>query len=78
MVGDNRAKDGGTARAAGCLWAWAEYGTYLSLEYRERLDVISPRSVTRRHFAEPGDPALDPDWALSNFMQVSGIVAAAQ
>jgi len=75
MVGDNRAKDGGTARAAGCLWAWAEYGTYLSLEYRERLDVISPRSVTRRHFAEPGDPALDPDWALSNFMQVSGIVA---
>ncbi len=74
MVGDNRAKDGGTARAAGCLWAWAEYGTYLSREYRERLDVISPRSVTRRHFAEPGDPALDPDWALSNFMQVVGIV----
>jgi len=75
MVGDNRAKDGGTARAADCLWAWAEYGTYLSLEYRERLDIISPRSVTRRHFADPGDPALDPDWAISSFLQVSRIVA---
>jgi len=75
VVGDNRAKDGGTARAAGCAWAWAEYGTYLSLEYRERLDVISPRSVTRRHFAEPGDPALEPDWSISNFAQVLRIVA---
>ena len=74
VVGDNRAKDGGTACAAGCCWAWAEYGTYLSIEYRERLDVISPRSVTRRHFAEPGDQALEPDWAISNFMQVSRIV----
>ena len=75
VVGDNRAKDGGTARAAGCRWAWAEYGTYLSIEYRERLDVISPRSVTRRHFAEPGDADLEPDWAISNFAQISRIVA---
>ncbi len=75
VVGDNRAKDGGTARAAGCLWAWAEYGTYLSIEYRERLDVISARSVTRKHFAEPGDPALEPDWAISNFHQVARIVS---
>ncbi len=75
MVGDNRGKDGGSARAAGCRWVWAEYGTYVPLEYRERLDILSARSVTHRHFAEPGDPALEPDWAISNFLQVARIVS---
>ncbi len=78
VVGDNRWKDGGSARAVGCPWAWAEYGTYLSLEYRERLDTISARSATRRHLAGPeggGAPA-DPDFALSNFAQVAGVVQA--
>ena len=77
VIGDNRAKDGGTARAAGCRWAWAEYGTYLSLEYRERLDIMSARSVTRRHLAEPGEALIEPDWAISNFRQVARIIAAA-
>ncbi|HUB06759.1 MAG TPA: HAD family hydrolase [Myxococcales bacterium] len=78
VVGDNRAKDGGMARNAGCRWAWAEYGTYLSLEYRERLDTISARSATRRHLSEnePGKPLPDPDFVLSNFAQVAGIVQA--
>jgi FMN phosphatase YigB (HAD superfamily) len=78
VVGDNRGKDGGMARAAGCRWAWAEYGTYLSLEYRERLDTISARSATRRHLSldEPGKPLPDPDFVLSNFSQVAGIVQA--
>jgi phosphoglycolate phosphatase len=76
VVGDNRNKDGGMARAAGCRWAWAEYGTYLSLEYRERLDTISARSATRRHISsdEPGKVLPDPDYVLSNFAQVAGIV----
>ncbi|MHB1844662.1 MAG: HAD family hydrolase [Deltaproteobacteria bacterium] len=78
VVGDNRWKDGGAARAAGCAWAWAEYGTYLSLEYRERLDTISARSATRRHLAGPetGVALPEPDFALSNFSQVVGVVQA--
>ncbi len=78
VVGDNRHKDGGMARGAGCRWAWAEYGTYLSREYRERLDTISARSATRRHlFAEDdGAPPPEPDFVLSNFKQVPGLVEA--
>jgi FMN phosphatase YigB (HAD superfamily) len=75
VVGDNLAKDGGTARAAGCRFAWAEYGTYISLEYRERLDVISAQAVTRRHLAGPEDPKMEPDWAISNFRRVVELVA---
>jgi phosphoglycolate phosphatase len=76
LVGDNRGKDGGAARAAGVRFAWAEYGTYLSLEYRERLDVISARGVTRKHLseAEPGEDPIVPDFTLSNFGQVAQVV----
>ncbi len=74
VVGDNLAKDGGTAKAAGCKFIWAEYGTYLSLEYRERLDILSARAVTRRHLASPDDPKLEPDWSISNFKQVVELV----
>jgi FMN phosphatase YigB (HAD superfamily) len=76
LVGDNRGKDGGTSRAAGIPFAWAEYGTYLSLEYRERLDVISARGVTRKHLSEsePGEELLIPDFTLSNFRQVAQVV----
>jgi FMN phosphatase YigB (HAD superfamily) len=75
LVGDNRGKDGGAARAVGIPFAWAEYGTYLSLEYRERLDVISARGVTRKHLseAEPGEELLVPDYTLSNFRQVAQV-----
>ncbi len=78
VVGDNRKKDGGSARAAGCRWAWAEYGTYLSREYRERLDTFSARSATRRHLSldEDGTPPPVPDFVLSNYGQVAGVVAS--
>ena len=73
VVGDSLRKDVGLARAAGCLDCWAEYGTYVSAEYRERLDVISAPSVTARHAAGllEGD-RVDPQAShvLSNFAQV--------
>jgi FMN phosphatase YigB (HAD superfamily) len=49
VVGDSLRKDVAVARQVGALDAWAEYGTYVSLEYRERLDVISAPAITRRH-----------------------------
>jgi phosphoglycolate phosphatase len=47
---------------------WAEYGTYVSSEYRERLAVISAKAVTQRHVAEE-TPARWP-LAISSFTQV--------
>ena len=77
VVGDNLAKDGGTARAAGCRFVWAEYGTYIPREYRERLDVLSARTVTRRHLAGPEDPKFEPDWSISNFRYVADLATKA-
>jgi phosphoglycolate phosphatase len=67
-VGDNVKKDMPVARACGALGVWAEYGTYVSSEYRARLDVISAKAVTRRHVAEE-TPARWP-LAISSFTQV--------
>ena len=71
-VGDNPKKDMPLAQACGALGVWAEYGTYVSEEYRERLAVISAQAVTRRHVAEES-PAR---WALaiSSFTQVLEIL----
>jgi FMN phosphatase YigB (HAD superfamily) len=70
-VGDNPAKDMPVAQACGALGVWAEYGTYVSAEYRERLAVISAQAVTRRHVAEePGRRALRWPLAISSFRQV--------
>ncbi len=41
-VGDNVKKDMALARAVGVDGAWAEYGTYVSTEYRERLPSSPP------------------------------------
>ena len=49
LVGDSLTKDVALAQASGALDVWAEYGTYVSVEYRERLAVISAASATRRH-----------------------------
>lgn len=49
VIGDSKHKDVAVARQVGARALWAEYGTYVSLEYRDRLDVISAPSVTRRH-----------------------------
>ncbi|MFZ5442566.1 MAG: HAD family hydrolase [Myxococcota bacterium] len=78
VVGDSVKKDIAVARELGCHDAWAEYGTYVSHEYRERLDIISSPAITRRHAAhvfENGQQQdLRPTRALSNFSQVLELV----
>jgi phosphoglycolate phosphatase len=83
-VGDNPLKDLPAAEAAEVLGVWAEYGTYVSAEYRERLNVISAKSVTRRHVSdEPADAArghAPPRWplAISSFAQVLDVADGAR
>ncbi len=77
VVGDSVKKDIAVAQTLGCHDVWAEYGTYCSLEYRERLDIISSAAITRRHAAhvfESGQQQLAPTRSISNFNQVLGIV----
>lgn len=79
VVGDSVKKDIAIAQAVGCHDAWSEYGTYVSKEYRERLDIISSPAITRRHAAhvlESGVQAVKPTRALSNFAQVLELVDA--
>jgi phosphoglycolate phosphatase len=74
-VGDNVKKDMALAQAAGVTGVWAEYGTYVSTEYRERLSVISAKAVSQRHVADEAQgrwPA-----AISSFAQVPGLVRGA-
>ena len=75
FVGDNPAKDMPVARACGALGVWAEYGTYVSAEYRERLAVISARAVTERHVSEEQARG-KPRWslAISSFRQVLDVL----
>ena len=72
-VGDNVKKDMPVARACGAVGVWAEYGTYIPGEYRERLAIISARAVTARHVADPGHER----WPLSisSFTQVKDVVS---
>jgi phosphoglycolate phosphatase len=80
VVGDSIKKDIAIAQELGCHHAWAEYGTYVSLEYRERLDIISSPAITRRHAAHVFESAaqqqaqLAPSHTLSNFSQVLGLI----
>lgn len=77
MIGDSVKKDVAVAQLLGCHDAWAEYGTYVSLEYRERLDIISSPAITRRHAAhvfEGGAQQLVPTHTLSNFGQILKLV----
>jgi phosphoglycolate phosphatase len=75
-VGDNVKKDMPVARACRAVGVWAEYGTYVSGEYRERLAIISAKSVTRRHVAEE-TPQRWP-LSISSFAQVLEIVDGAR
>jgi phosphoglycolate phosphatase len=52
FVGDSIVKDIPLAQAVGALDAWAEYGTYVSAEYKERLAVISAASAMRRNLQQ--------------------------
>ena len=75
-VGDSVKKDMPVARACHALGVWAEYGTYISAEYRERLAVISAQAVTRRHVADEGSDR----WPLSisSFTQVRDVLGGAR
>lgn len=80
VVGDSLHKDVAIARAMGAIDCWAEYGTYASREYRERLDIISAAAITRRHAASmlERDVREGPTVThrLSNFSQVLRIIDA--
>jgi FMN phosphatase YigB (HAD superfamily) len=75
-VGDNVKKDMPVAEANGALGVWAEYGTYVSKEYRDRLRIISAPTVTRRHVADE-TPARWP-LAISSFTQVLEVLDGAR
>ncbi len=75
-VGDNVKKDMPVAEACDVLGVWAEYGTYVSSEYRDRLSVISAKAVTRRHVAEE-TPARWP-LSISSFTQVLEVLDGAR
>jgi len=78
VVGDSLKKDITVAKELGCHDCWAEYGTYVSLEYRERLDIISSTAITRRHAASvfEGGSLIKPTRTLSNFAQVLEVMDA--
>jgi FMN phosphatase YigB (HAD superfamily) len=77
-VGDSKPKDVLVAQRVGALDAWAEYGTYVSVEYRERLAVISAASATRRHLQHGASTAKPPAMRLSCFDQVLERVLASR
>jgi phosphoglycolate phosphatase len=78
VIGDSLKKDVAMAREVGALDCWAEYGTYVSQEYRERLDIISAPAITKRHAAsvyEGGTP-VKATHALSNFGRLLEVIDA--
>ncbi|WP_309892766.1 HAD family hydrolase [Archangium sp.] len=78
VVGDALKKDVAVAREVGAVDCWAEYGTYVSLEYKERLEIISAPAITKRHAASilEGDArnSAHPTHRLSNFAQILEII----
>lgn len=79
FVGDSLTKDVRVARETGALDCWAEYGTYVSAEYLERLAIISAPSATRRHLRHaPDDGTGKPTVRLSCFEQVLEVVASSR
>jgi len=81
VVGDSLKKDVALARRVGAVDCWAEYGTYVPEEYLERLNIVSARSITRRHAASVLDrdadqPPSAATHSLSNFWQLLSIIDA--
>lgn len=79
VVGDSVKKDIAIAQELGCHDCWAEYGTYVPGEYRERLDIVSSNAITRRHAAsvfESGAQSLKPTRTLSNYGQLLDVIDA--
>lgn len=82
FIGDSLKKDIAVAKKVGALDAFAEYGTYYSREYRERLDIVSADAITRRHAASVTEGEAHVPRAathhLSNFSQVLRIIEEAR
>jgi phosphoglycolate phosphatase len=78
VVGDSLKKDIAVARELGCHECWAEYGTYISLEYRERLDIISSNAITKRHASSvfEANLSVQPTRSLSNYAQILDVIDA--
>jgi phosphoglycolate phosphatase len=78
VIGDSMKKDIAMAREVGAIDCWAEYGTYVSQEYRERLDIISAPSITKRHAAAvyEGASTTKASHALSNFGRLLEVIDA--
>lgn len=77
FVGDSLTKDMVLARKVGALDCWAEYGNYVSAEYRERLAIISAPSATRRHLQQASRPGEKPaSVRLACFEQMIDVVEA--
>jgi len=78
FVGDNRKKDVAVAREVGAVDVWAAYGTYVAPAYRERLEVLSAHSVTRRHVADASESAKlpIPSHVIGEFAGVLPLVRA--
>ena len=70
VVGDSLVKDMKLAEDTGAVSCWAEYGTYVSREYLERLAIISAPAATRRHLRQAGDVGVKPRFRLSGFDQI--------
>jgi FMN phosphatase YigB (HAD superfamily) len=77
LVGDNLKKDVRLAQDVGAVDVWACYGAHVPPEYRDRLDVISARSVTRRHVSDPegGEDLPVPTFKIPEFKDLLPIVA---
>ena len=76
-VGDSVKKDMALAAAVGATGVWAEYGTYVSTEYRERLEVISAKRVTQRHVPDEGEARARWPLSISSFTRVRDLALAA-
>jgi phosphoglycolate phosphatase len=76
LVGDNLGKDVRLAQDVEAVDVWACYGAYVAPEYRDRLDAISARSVTRRHVSDPegGAELPVPSFKLAQFQDILPIV----
>ena len=78
MVGDSLSKDMRLAHDAGAVGCWAEYGTYVSAEYQERLAILSAPAATRRHLRQSPDPESVPKIRLSCFSQILDVISSSE
>jgi phosphoglycolate phosphatase len=70
MIGDNVSKDLGVAEAVGARGVWAEYGTWMSLEVRERLERYVPNVVLKRNAPELEPSSTPPREGVKSYLQL--------